>query len=93
MKALSKIVDELGLLKAEISDLAEKKADLEKILKDSGKAEVDGKIFRATISRFPRTTVAWKAIAKKLGASRQLITANSSEKDIVTVNTNTRKAA
>jgi hypothetical protein len=93
MKALPKIVDELGLLKAEIADLTEKRADLEQILKDSGKDAIDGKIYRATISRFSQLKVAWQKIAVKLEASRQIIKANSSRTDVVRVNTNTRIAA
>ena len=93
MAKLSAVVDDLGRLKAEISELTERKAELEQVLKDSGEDAVDGRLFRATISRFTRAQVAWKKIAEKLGASRQMITANTTDVEIERVDIHARKAA
>ena len=92
-RKLSEVVDELGLVRAEIAELQDRKKEYEQILKDSGEDEIEGRIYRATVSRFTQLKTAWKAIAEKLGASRQIITANTSEVDVERVNVVARKAA
>ncbi len=94
MTKLANIVDDLGRLKAEIADLEVRKGELEDVLVESGEAEIDGRLFRATVSIYDRATVAWKKIAKKLKASRQLIKANTAEPvEVITVKVVARKAA
>lgn len=54
---LAKKVDELGKLKAQISDLCEKEAEIKVLLIDSGITEIDGSKFRATVSKSIRETL------------------------------------
>ena len=94
MTKLANTVDDLGRLKAEIADLEVRKGELEDLLVESGESEIDGRLFRATVSIYDRATVAWKKIAKKLNASRQLIKANTADPvEVITVKVVARKAA
>lgn len=47
---LGKIVDELGELKAQISKLCAREKQLKDILIQSNQPEIDGELFRATVS-------------------------------------------
>lgn len=85
--------DDLGVVLAEIAALQETKGDLQKILIDSGFSEIDGELFRATVSHSVRKQVAWKRIAEKLGVSNQQIAANTTKIDIDTVRVVARKAS
>ena len=85
--------DDLGVILAEIAALQEQKGDLQKILIDSGFDEIDGELFRATVSHSVRKQVAWKRIAEKLGVSNQQIAANTKKIPIDTVRVVARKAS
>ena len=85
--------DDLGVVLAEIAALQEQKGDLQKILIDSGFDEIDGELFRATVSHSVRKQVAWKRIAEKLGVSNQQIAANTKKIPIDTVRVVARKAS
>ncbi len=94
MSKIANTVDDLGRIKAEISDLEIRKTQLEDVLIATGDAEFEGRLFRATVSIYDRATVAWKKIAEKLNASRQIIKANTGEaKEVITVKVVARKAA
>lgn len=94
MTKLANTVDDLGRLKAEIADLEVRKGELEDVLVESGESEIDGRLFRATVSIYDRATIAWKKIAEKLNASRQIIKANTGEPtEVITVKVVARKAA
>ena len=69
------IADEIGTLRAQIDLMKEQLKDLEADLAPG--AIYEGDLFRVTPVEGERTTVAWKAIAEKMHASRQMITANS----------------
>jgi hypothetical protein len=51
------IVDELGALKAQIADLTTKEGKLKKALSESGYAEIEGALFRATVTWTERATL------------------------------------
>ena len=94
MSKIENTVDDLGRIKAEIADLNTRKVELEDVLIATGETEFEGRLFRATVSIYDRATVAWKKIAEKLGASRQIIKANTGEaKEVITVKVVARKAA
>lgn len=85
---LSKIVDQLGDLRAEIEGLLNERKALEDALIDAAGEEgeaFDGSFYRAVVSRYERESVAWKKIAEDLGASRQKIRANTSVSDVASV--------
>ena len=94
MTKLANIADDLGRIKAEIADLTTRKRELEDVIIESGETVVEGRLFRVTVSVFERATVAWRKIAEKLKASRQIIQANTAEPvEVITVKVVARKAA
>ena len=79
LTTLSEIVDELGVLKAQISELQDREASLKARLAQSGLPEIDGHLYRCTVSNVqPAPKVDWKAVAERLQPSHQLITAHTS---------------
>ncbi len=90
---LIKASDDLGLVLAQIAELQEEKDTLQAVLIDSGFDEIDGELFRSTVSHSIRKQVAWKAIATKLGVSNQQIAANTTKIKIDTVRVVARKAS
>jgi hypothetical protein len=85
------LVDMLGDLRAEAADLKEQIATLETALKEQGAGTYEGEKFRATVSASERTTVGWKTVAERAGASRQLIAAHSVTKPFVALRVAARK--
>lgn len=81
----AKVVDNLGLVKAEIAELKKKEKALEKVLKASGLTAVDGDFYRATVSAYTRTSVDYKGIALKLKASNYMLKAYSKISNVVKV--------
>lgn len=86
------IVDKIGKKRAAIAKLQAELADLESIVKDEGVGAYEGNLYRVTVSFTDRATVAWKKIAEKLGASRQMITANTTYSEVTTLRCTARKA-
>ena len=85
MQALEHPADALGALKARIADL-EALAKVEHArLVALGVGAHEGETFRASVSASERVTIDWRAVAEKLEPSRQLITAHTTSKDVVTV--------
>lgn len=66
-KLLGNIVDDLGTVKAEIAALQEKEKALTEKLKLTGLTEIDGTLFRATVSTSTRETVDTKTLRADLG--------------------------
>lgn len=65
------IVDELGALKAQISSLTDREKILKKALSDSGYAEIDGSLFRATVSWTERANLDTEAVRSILTEEQQ----------------------
>lgn len=71
--------DQLGTLRAEIKGLQDQAKVLEDFLKGTGQSSIDGDLYHVSISfGITKSTVAWKRIAEKLNASRQMIAGNTS---------------
>lgn len=92
---LARKVDQLGYLKAQISDL-EKQAkalagEVEAALLRGGDDSCDGQLFRAVLIRSERETVDWKAVAERLEPSRQLVRAYTKVTESCYVKINARK--
>lgn len=87
---LGKTADRLGSLRNEIAELKRKEQDLVQILTDSKEDTIEGKTFRVTVSRSLRTVINWQAIAKRVGFSNQLLSANTKRSTIIRVNTNAK---
>jgi len=84
-------VDELGRLLAEKAELDTRIKMLKDNLATLGAGVYEGKLFRASVSVSERTTVDYKAIVEKLGASSQMIRGNSRVSETVTVRCTARK--
>lgn len=87
-KQLADLVDQLGNLKADIANLTTKEKAIKDKLIAAGAAEIDGNIFRATISRGERCTLDMDAVRAKL--SPQFIAAHTKETPTVTVRVTAR---
>lgn len=90
-KPLTTLVDELGKLRAKIADLTTKEEELKETLRNSGESEIEGRLFRVTVSRTDVATVNWKEVANRLNPSSQLVNANTTVKERVTVKVVARK--
>lgn len=62
-----KLVDELGLLKAQIAALEVREKEITKALKDGGRDSYAGKLFDCTVSLSERVTVDAKRLRADLG--------------------------
>ena len=79
LNTLTQLVDELGVLKAQIAELQDRESSLKATLAQSGLTEIDGELYRCTVSNVqPAPKVDWKAVAERLQPSHQLITAHTS---------------
>lgn len=72
------MVDTLATIRAEIAELKGREDIYKAALIAAGHAAIDGTNHRAAVITEQRTTTDWQAIATKLNASRQLITAHTS---------------
>ena len=85
------LADQLGTIQAEIAELQSKANELKDQLIDEGEGTHEGDLFNATVVVAERKTTAWKKIAEKLEASRQMIAANTTVQDVVSVRVTARK--
>lgn len=76
---LAAAVDQLAAVKAELSELQAREAELKQLLAAAGPDIIEGTQHRAAISITARTAINWQAIAQHLKPSRQLITAHTTE--------------
>ena len=76
---LAAAVDQLAAVKAELSELQAREAELKQLLAAAGPDVIEGTQHRAAISISARTAINWQAIAQHLKPSRQLITAHTTE--------------
>ena len=81
------LVDELGAIRKDIEALKKREKELTDSIKDGDEDRIEGAVFTATVVTADRDTTDWKGISKKLGASRQIITANTVTKTVVSVRT------
>ena len=88
---LASLVDELGALKAAIAELTDKEKELKTIIAASGYAELDGALYRATVSLSERTTLDTEKVRALL--SSEQIAAVSRVTETTTVRVAARKRA
>ena len=72
---LTRIIDDLGALKARIADLENQEKALKQALADLGPGAYEGDLFRLSISESERETLDMKAVREHL--SRQFIQAHT----------------
>jgi len=82
-------IDNLGAILANIAALEKRAEEIKKALKEeaslSGRQYFDGQLFRATYVESNRSTVDWKAIAKKLAIPADLIAAHTTTNAVYSV--------
>lgn len=88
---LKAIVDELGALKAAIAELTEKEKELKTTIAASGYGEIEGELFRATITPSERVTLDSEKVRAILSPAQ--IKACSRTTEILTVKVGARKRA
>jgi hypothetical protein len=87
------IVDQLGALKAQISALTEQESALKKALTESGFAEINGELFRATVTWTERETLNTEAVRAILTADQVRVCTRVTEIMAVRVVARKRAAA
>lgn len=87
------LVDELGALRAARADLDAREKEIRATLLTAGIDRAEGSLFRVAVSTTLRSVVDWRAVAERLGASRQLVRAHTRETDVVTVRVSARRGA
>jgi hypothetical protein len=65
------LVDELGALKARIADLTDREKVLKTALSESGYSEIDGALFRATVTWTERATLDTETVRSILTEAQQ----------------------
>lgn len=88
---LRAIVDELGALKATISELTERERVLKAAISASGYAEIDGLLYRATVSLSERATLDTEAVRAIL--SQEELRQCTKTTEVTTVRVSARKRA
>jgi len=88
---LSLAVDDLGTLKARIADLVKQESALKALIAASGYAELDGALFRATVSLSERATLNSERVKGFLTPAQ--IVACTQTAEVTTVRVSARKRA
>ena len=88
---LTGLADELGIIRAQMADLKHREKDIREILITSGVHTLEDEQFRAVVVESMRTTIDWKAVAAKLKPSRQLVTAHTDEREVISIRVNARR--
>ncbi len=90
---LTRLVDELGTIRAKMADLKARESEIRDAFLDAGVHALEGNRFRATVVEQMRTMVDWKAVAEKLQPSRQLVTAHTKHKEVTSIRVSARRGA
>lgn len=90
---LRKLADELGTIRAEMADLKNREREIRDTFIEADVHAIEGDEFRAVVVESLRTLIDWKAVAAKMQPSRQLVTAHTQEKEVVSVRVSARRGA
>ena len=85
------LADELGFIRAQMADLKDRETEIRSTLIESGIEKLEDETFRALVVKSMRELIDWKAVAAKLEPSRQLVTAHTSEKEVISIRVNARR--
>lgn len=85
------LADELGFIRAQMADLKDRESEIRSTLIKSGIEKLEDDTFRALVVKSMRELIDWKAVAAKLEPSRQLVTAHTSEKEVISIRVNARR--
>lgn len=92
-RAIERLSDEIGEIQAQIADLEKRENEIKEKLTDvtGGYGTTEGRLFRVNVVTSLRKATAWKNVAMKMNPTRQLITANTTEKPVTTVKVTARR--
>ena len=82
---LGEMVDLLGDLMAQKTEITKREEEIKALLKQSGVRAVEGSLFRATISKYEVSKVDYKAICEKLQPPAQLLMEHTTKTEQVSV--------
>ena len=85
------LADELGFIRAQMADLKDREREIRNTMIEAGVEALEDTNFRALVVTSLRTLIDWKTIAAKLKPTRQLVTAHTSEKEVVSIRVNARR--
>lgn len=85
------LADELGAIRAQQADLKDREREIRATLIESGITTLEDDIFRALVVESMRTMIDWKSVAAKLKPSHQLVTAHTSEKEVISIRVSARR--
>ena len=85
------LADELGTIRAQMADLKDREREIRNTLIEAGVKTLEDDTFRALVVESMRTMIDWKAIAAKLKPSRQLVTAHTEEKEVISIRVSARR--
>jgi hypothetical protein len=85
------LADELGSIRAQQADLKDREREIRNTLIEAGITTLEDDIFRALVVESLRTTIDWKAVAAKLKPTRQLVTAHTTEKEVISIRVSARR--
>lgn len=85
------IADNLGMVRAQIAELKNTEKGLREAFLATGEDVIEADLFRAVKVVQNRSDIDWKAIAKKLKPSRQLIQAHTTSQEVISIKTSSRR--
>ena len=85
------IVDKLGAVKAQVAELKKKEDSLRQCLIDSGITEVEGKLFRGSVSTYSQNRIDYAALLEYLTVDAKTIAKYTYGVDQVRVKVSARK--
>ena len=88
MSNIAALVDDYGLVSAQIAELEIKKKAIRAQLLEAGEGPFEGDFYRVTVSHSTRETLDMKAVRAKL--STQFIVAHTTETDVITLRASVR---
>jgi len=74
-----------------MADLKDREKEIRETFIEAGVTALEGESFRALVVESIRTLIDWKAVAAKLEPSRQLVTAHTTEKEVISIRVNARR--
>lgn len=92
-KDLVGLADELGNIRATMADLKDREGQIRNTFIAAGIKAFEDEQFRAVVVESLRTLIDWKAVAAKLKPTRQLVTAHTTEKEVISIRVSARRGA
>jgi hypothetical protein len=74
-----------------MADLKDREREIRDTLIEAGIKTLEDDTFRALVVESIRTMIDWKAVAAKLKPSHQLVTAHTTEKEVVSIRVSARR--